>query len=406
MEVFDLVQQLVASDSVSIGNQSSTRPIADTISTFCQDAGCDVSQYVYTSEGKEKVNVVATKGGGAPLLALSGHMDTVGYTPEWQSDPFTVTEYNERLHGLGIADMKLFLATAIKAVEMTKIKDIVQPVALYFTSDEEVGCIGAKDLARTSGFDLAKFVVIGEPTELVPVNLHKGYLYFRVAVWRQLRDKEKEKVRNRKVTHSSEDRFSTNVVETAMPVVIQALSEFRHQMRRRYQDERFAPPYPTMNIGGVVRMDSQAAKNIIPGEFTLDNEIRLLPGQNPQDILAYLQRTLDTALSCLKLEVRDEVIHASVNPVRQPTPPMSTVWESELVKTTVRLSNGKGPQSVSYNTEGGVYNRSGADTVIWGPGSIAQAHKANEFVDRSWLRPEVAGSYAKLIQHFCCERRM
>ena len=175
--VFNLAQKLISLHTVS---DVSTRDIADFVSNVLEVEGFSIEQQIYR-DGRsiEKVNVIARKcPNGEPVrLALSGHLDTVSYDDkQWHSNPLDLTERGGRFYGMGVCDMKSFLALAMCAGMRISKDDLRHPFALVFTSDEEVGCVGAKRLVKEKG-RIADMFVIGEPTGFTPVILHKGCIF-------------------------------------------------------------------------------------------------------------------------------------------------------------------------------------------------------------------------------------
>lgn len=188
MKLMEIAEKLVSFNTVS--QESSTKPIADFISEQLERGGFLIKRYSYFNEELEKVNIIAIKGShdiSESKLAFAGHMDTVKFArKKWRADPLKlISAKSERsgviYTGLGIADMKLFLAISIKAGSEINKKELKRPFSLIFTSDEEVGCLGAKKLIQNN-IKLPDFIVIGEPTKLVPINLHKGYMYIKIEI--------------------------------------------------------------------------------------------------------------------------------------------------------------------------------------------------------------------------------
>lgn len=342
----------------------------------------------------EKVNLVAQKGKGDPHLVLSGHMDTVSASlKDWTDKtpgPFQLTLHDGKYYGRGIADMKLFLALAMVAGGEIDESELVQPFALYFTSDEEIGCVGVSQLfgiqpdgRPSSDVVVPKYVIIGEPTNTVPVNVHKGYMFLQVQLMG-------------KTGHSAKPDTGRSVVKLALPKVIECLN--RTELRLRFiTDSLFDPPYPTLNQG-VVTTGPDAAKNKVAEKCEMHIEIRPVPGQDVDEMFRVVQLAVAGA-------IRDiPGITAKVEPMRQFTPPMVTPVESPVVQMAMRRSETTA-QAVNYNTEGGIFRRLGAETVIWGPGSIDQAHKNDEFVEARWLDESVVQLYARAIREMCGRRR-
>mgnify|MGYP000052907826 CR=1 FL=1 len=373
----ELAKRLVSFNTVS--PHASTRGIADFISEYLEHNGFKINQYPYRSGGVEKVNLIATKGGEECKLALSGHLDTVEPKKEWRTDPFKLTLINDRYYGLGITDMKLFLAIAMKAGEIIEEKELRYPFALYFTSDEEIGCLGAKKLIREN-IHLAKWIVIGEPTKLIPINLHKGYLYLVVEIFG-------------KGGHSSDPRRGRNVIELGLPPVLATLNRLKKELETII-DRRFDPPYPTMNIG-VLTTGEGASKNTIADYCQIHLEVRPLPGQDIEEIYEIFNYMIRKSVEDI------EGIQARVRYNRAPTLPLETPKESIFVRVVEKIA-GEKVGAVCYNTEGGIFNAAGSQTIIWGPGDIRQAHKANEFAHICWFREEIVDKYVKLIRQICC----
>ncbi len=408
----DLVAQNTVSHPSTKEEDHSTRTIvADVVVPYLRKHGFTIRELPYWVSYKEgdkppvpsreplegwveKVNLVAQKGEGDPHLVLSAHMDTVSANPEeWtvtKDGPFKLTLQDGKYYGRGIADMKLFLALAMVAGGEIDESELEYPFALYFTSDEEIGCVGVSQLfgiqadgSRSSDVAVPKYVIIGEPTELAPVNVHKGYMFLQIEL-------------KGKTGHSAKPDLGRSVVKLALPKVIECLN--RTELRLRFiNDPLFDPSYPTLNQG-VVTTGSDAAKNKVAEKCEMHIEIRPVPGQDVDEMFRVVQLAVAGA-------IRDVAgITAEVKPMRRFTPPMVTPVESEIVQKAAQLF-GKTVQAVNYNTEGGIFRSLGAETVIWGPGSIDQAHKNDEYVSASWLDESVVQLYARAIREMCGRRR-
>jgi acetylornithine deacetylase len=373
----DLTRRLIGHHSVS---DVSSRPIADDASNLLADAGFRIEQVVYSNKGVEKVNVIAVKGGdGQPELAFSGHLDTVPFKEsEWKSDPLGLVEREGRFYGRGTCDMKGFIALAMDVGMRIPASDLRRPFGIVLTSDEEVGCVGVRRLVEGRA-PIAKNIVIGEPTDLRPFIMHKGYIYITVL----LRGQD---------GHSSEPHKGRNVIMRAVPTVVGRLTEMAESLEQ-IKDTRFAVPFPTLNIG-VIHSGKGAAKNVIAKECTIELDVRPLPGQDVDEIVAAVRKHVAPEGSINGIEVE-------VRLARAPTPPFETSADALLVRELERLFGTKAG-STSFNTEGGILNRSGCTCVICGLGSIEQAHKPNEFVDARFFRDDVANQYEQLVRRFCC----
>lgn len=374
-DVLELIRSLVGMNTVS--NQS-TRSIADFLSNILEDSGFAIEQQVYRNAGVEKVNVVARKSGAEPKLALSGHLDTVPFDEsDWLTDPLKLTERDGRFYGMGVCDMKGFLAVAMCAGMRIAADDLRYPFALVFTSDEEIGCVGAKQLIRKKE-RLAEMIIIGEPTEFKPVFLHKGYIFLQVIL------------RGRR-GHSSRPAEGANVIERALPTVIHRLTEFKQAMER-IRDERLDPPYPTLNVG---KVDSGqgSSKNIIADYCAIDIDIRPIPGQDIGEVVRSLQQHVaPTGV------IND--INVGVRFARAPTPPFLIDPGAPIVRETVAMTE-QSAVSTSFNTEAGVFSSRNTQVVVCGLGSIQQAHRPNEFLDARYLQDTMVDHYEALIRRLC-----
>jgi acetylornithine deacetylase len=410
LSVKELAAKLVGFKTVSTGeNHCSVVEMAEWITNYLRPLGFTVKLFDYENHGKKNVNLLASIGGDTmPKLAFAGHMDTVGAGKWSGSDsnpniPWELQLKDDRYYGLGIADMKCFLAIAIKAAEIISTEKLIHPFTLCFTGDEEVGCLGAKKLAEKIK-KISDYVVIGEPTSNTPIYMHKGYMYLGINVG------IKNSTGKDNPVHASNPTTSTNVIERVLPIVIGELSNIKSRLET-ICDERFKPfyPYPSMNIGGefsIGRNDKEKtkqSKNIIPLGFYMSCEIRPLSGQDTNSLRALVRRVLNEALSNIKCQKPNESIELKVDFVRAPTLPMETPIASPIIKASSEIS-GKNPEAVVFNTEGGIFNRGGSETVIWGPSDISQAHVNNESVPQKILDdPFYVDQYLKLIRQFCCE---
>lgn len=392
LSVLEMARRLVAIESVS---DMSNRPIVEVISQLCEDAGCDIIHHPY-NDGQQ-VNIIATKGGSDPYCALSGHTDTVGYNAKkWLSEkPLELTPVtcagNTFFCGLGIADMKLALATFIAATDSISSRELKRPLGLYFTAQEEIGCIGAKRLVAL-GVPLAPYIVVGEPTEMAVANRHKGYVYFSVTV---TRDHDKHDLMAGLYTHSSNDRGCTNVVETILPIALESLVTIKDHLRT-IPDPSFDPPYTTMNVG-MVELPNNASKNIIPTSFTLHCDARPIPSMDPDMLLRLVERQIMDAVDRYQPLTVSETFSTKVRLRRQPTPflwaKVDESFDTAMENPTIR--------DVPYNTEAQLYVNAGSQALILGPGSIKEAHHENEFVSERWLQPDVTERYTAIIRAMC-----
>lgn len=360
----DLLRKLVGFDSVS---RNSNVPIAEFLADYLDRPAVRIVHSAGTEAGK--VNLVVMLGpepdGSHEGLVLSGHLDVVpADEDEWQTDPFTVAERDGRLYGRGTADMKGFIALAANRAAGLDPAKLRRPLALIFTCDEELGTLGAKAFVDTwpNPERLPRDAIIGEPTSLAVVRMHKGYLKLRLG-FRGI------------AAHSGYPHLGRNAIEPAARA-IDALGRLRKQLEgERPKYHEFFPdvPFAPLNVG-VVR--GGIAINIVPDRCVVEFGIRLLPEMDVEAMLARVRRAVHDAVSDADYEL--EIIGNS--------PPMLLEESALLHRSLADILNQKGTRSVSFATDAGWFQTVGLGCVIFGPGSIETAHKPNEFVPVEELR--------------------
>ena len=373
----DSFRRLVAIPSVSCLDPAldqSNRPVADLLATWLEDLGLDV-EIMPVTDGPEKVNLIARAGEGGDGLLLSGHTDTVPYNQDqWDQDPFKLTERNGRYYGLGASDMKCFFAILLDVLQEVDLKKLARPLCVVGTCDEESNMSGAKALVDRS-VDLGRHALIGEPTGLVPIRMHKGVLFENIRL-------------TGKAGHSSDPSMGVNALE-GMNKVINGLVQWREEVQAREENGAFKVPVPTLNLGSIRGGDNP---NRICAECELTLDVRLLPHMEIEETRASLRRRVMQALDGSGLRVEFDCIFPG-------TPGMDTGADAEIVRVTEELS-GRQADSVAFGTEGPYFNSMGMETVVLGAGDIAQAHCANEYVAVDRIEP-MRRIVHGVINHFC-----
>lgn len=374
----ELLARLVAFDSVSPGPN---RAIADFVADYLQAAGCAVSRREY--EDGAKVNVVACKGptpDGSGLL-LAGHLDVVpAPEPDWRSPPFELTVRDGRLYGRGSADMKGFDALAINALAELCDDELRRPLAVLMTADEEIGTIGAQRFAQSWAceYPLPTQCLVGEPTRMTIVRMHKGHLRARLSV-------------RGKPAHGAYPHLGVNAIEIASAAVA-ALGSLGMELRSRRTDvSRCFPdaPSPVLNIGTI---RGGSAVNVVPERCEVEFGMRLMPGQTTDEALGWVRE----ALAGLPAENRGAIELSLVND----SPPMRCDESAPLLAALKELTGQREPVGVSYATDASALQRLGLQCVVFGPGDIGDAHRANESIDFAEWR---AGRRIvdELVARFC-----
>lgn len=357
----DMLGRLIAFDTTSA---LSNLDLIAFIRAYLAERGVE-SRLVHDATG-QKANLFATIGPRDRAgVALSGHTDVVPVAGQsWSSDPFQAVIRDGRLHGRGACDMKGFIACALVMLDRFLEQPLATPIHYAFTYDEEVGCYGARTLIDSFRDHAPKprLAIVGEPTDMLPVNRHKGACSFRCTI----RGVE---------AHSSKPHLGANA-NMAAGKLIAKIAEMVEEFRAKPSvDTDFEPPYTTFNVG---MMNGGTAPNIIPNHAEFRWEARCVPEDDPAEIGRRLEAYANTVvLPWLKAQHNAaEIVMETVN-----TLPGLLADPDGEAETLVRRLTGKNiAGAVPYGTEGGLFQRAGIPAVIIGPGSIDQAHQADEFV--------------------------
>ncbi len=375
----DMFAQLIATPSVSsvspefdMGN----REIIDLLANWLSDLGF-ATEVIPVADSPFKANLIATLGEGEDGLVLAGHTDTVPYDEGlWRHDPFVLVEEDNRLYGLGSSDMKGFIAIAIEAAKAFLDKRLKHPLILLATADEESSMCGAKRLAEIER-PKARYAVIGEPTALVPIRMHKGVVM------------EALKLTGR-AGHSSNPALGVNALD-GMHKAIGTMMAWREGLADQHRNPGFEVPYPTLNLGYINGGDNP---NRICGHCELHFDMRLMPGMDMQTLRPQLESRLREALSGSELHMEMQNLDVDV-------PAFETPAEADLVQTLEALT-GHTARSVGFASEAPFLQQMGIETVILGPGDIEQAHQPDEFLLTERIEPTLK-LLSALIQRYCLE---
>jgi len=364
----DLRQQL--SELVALPSVSSADPhwdqgnaaVIHRLAQWLADLGFTVDVMPLAQAGK--ANLIARYGSGSDGLVLSGHTDTVPFDAgRWQSDPFQLTERDGRFYGLGSCDMKGFFPLVIEAVKPLLGKPFVRPLTILATADEESSMSGVRALVA-SGQSLGKYAVIGEPTGLTPIRMHKGIGIDRLSVRGQS-------------GHSSDPALGRSALE-CMHDLIGEMRQWRSTLQQRYQHPGFAVPVPTLNLGCIHGGDSA---NRICAACELHFDLRPLPGMSQQSLREELRARLAPI-------VARHGCDWSLDPVFAGVPPFETASDAQLVRWCEALT-GNASGAVAFATEAPFLQALGCETVVMGAGSIDQAHQPDEYFPLAHIEPAV-----------------
>jgi acetylornithine deacetylase len=370
MDLVPLLQALVGIDSTSA---RSNLPVLDLLEAEARAAGFDTRRATWADgAGVRKGNLVCRRGPDAPGgLALVGHTDCVPFDPEWKG-ALTAEVSDGRLVGRGAADTKGFLAAALVAAGRARAGTL--PLTLLFTADEEVGCLGAKQLLA-EGRVHPRHAIVGEPTRLTPVRAHKGYCAVEVEI-------------TGLEGHSAYPEVGASAIQ-GFGRLWPELERIGDELRRE-TDADFAPPYTTWNVGVV---GGGKARNIIAGECRFTYEWRPLPGQDPRRALRLVEEACArlTAASGGRLKVE-------VAPLRT-DPAAVTAADAEIVRF-LEAESGNQATTVPFGTELPEVIGMGAEACVFGPGDIRVAHRTGEYVEVAELE-KAAVILERAIARFC-----
>jgi len=355
-----ILSALVSFDTTS---RNSNLPLVEWIEEYLEHHGVRFTRYPGGDDGKWNLHafIGPDEAGG---IAFSGHLDTVPVDgQDWTSDPFILREENGRLYGRGAADMKGYVACMLAAIPDIQAMELSRPVHLLFTCDEEITCNGARELIA----DLQKagqvpaLCVVGEPSLMTPIIAHKGRFAVRVKL-------------TGKSGHSSGPQHGRNALHAmgrAIAICADQAEWFATQGRRV---EGFDPPYTSMQVGLAA---GGAILNIIPEHAWFDVEWRNVPGDEGPQALEHLQ----SALALLDAVLRNDNPQGGITyEMLVDLPPLSLSEEHLLTDVTRQITGSNTTGYVSYGTEAGIYQRGGMESIVCGPGDIAQAHRPDEFI--------------------------
>ena len=371
----DQFAALIAAPSVSCTQahwDQSNRAVIELLSSWLSDLGfaCETQQIA-----PGKFNLLASYGSGPGGLVLAGHSDTVPFDAAlWQTDPLQLTEVDGRWVGLGSCDMKGFFALVIEAVQPLLTQRFQQPLLILATCDEESSMAGARALAA-AGRPLGRAAVIGEPTGLKPIRLHKGVMMERIDILGRS-------------GHSSDPSLGHSALEAMQDVMLE-LRGLRAQWQREFNNPQFGVPQPTLNFGCIHGGDNP---NRICGQCSLEFDLRPLPGMQPELLRAAIRQKLQPVAAQHQVQIDFAPLFPSV-------PPFEQHADAELVRLAERLT-GHAACAVAFATEAPYLQQLGCETLVLGPGDIDCAHQPGEYLEMSRLEPTVR-LLRELIQHYC-----
>ncbi|HEX7296223.1 MAG TPA: acetylornithine deacetylase, partial [Pyrinomonadaceae bacterium] len=339
MNLKQTLSQLVAINSVS---SVTNAPIIQHLEERCISLGFTTRRFSYVDEnGLDKINLVAVTGTELSEvteveLALVGHTDTVPFDPNWE-EALKLTERDGRLYARGSCDTKGFIAAALSAVERVDLKKLQRPLAMVFTSDEEIGLRGAKFLADLNALR-PRYSIVGEPTSLQPIRAGKGYSLAEVVV----RGRE---------AHSAYPALGASAVFRAARLIVR-LERLADNLKQDQHGE-FDPPFTTINVG---LLRGGTAKNVIAGECRFTVEWRPIPSQSSEYVFNLIKEAIadeQAADTDFNAEVKLERLDSG----------FETSSDSRIVSMLEQLTD-KNAGTVAFGTEAAQMTVLGSEAVV------------------------------------------
>jgi len=307
-------------------------------------------------------------------VVLSGHMDVVPVEGQpWNTDPFVLTDGGDgKLYARGSCDMKGFIACCLAVLPEMIAADLKKPIYFAFSYDEEIGCLAAPALAAdimSYYEEKPKYAIIGEPSMMLPVVGQKGIVIYKTSV-------------NGSAGHSSRIKTEVSAISEASRMIMWLENKMDELISNGHIDDRFTPPHTSIHSG--VFEKSGIAPNVVSDSAAFLWDVRVIPMDKGAEIKAeFEQYCAELMMEKRKLfpefEIVTEEAHSDV-------PPLDTPEDLDIVPFIKELSGIDKLETVSYAAEAGQFAEAGFQSVICGPGDIAQAHRANEFVSKEQLQ--------------------
>lgn len=368
LDTVEILDRLVGFPTVS--NQSNLELI-DWVGNYLKDHGIEF--WLDWHRGKKKTSLFALVGprvaGG---VVLSGHSDVVPVTgQDWRTDPWILTERDGRYYGRGTCDMKGFMAVVLSRVTAADLSRLQRPIQIALSRDEEIGCLGALPMIVEMSRQMppASAAIIGEPTGMQVVDCHKGGRVYEV------------KVHGHSV-HSSVPHRGVSAVMVAAHLIDGINQENRSMAERKPTETaaRFDPSCSTLHVG---RIRGGTARNITAGQCRFDLELRYVPDDDPEKIICrFLEHVCETEEKMQRISPAARIALRGF----ADTPPLVPENRGAAERLALEIAGQTIVHAVPYITEAGLFQEGYCSSVVCGPGDIAQAHCADEYIAADQLR--------------------
>jgi acetylornithine deacetylase len=366
MNSIQILEKLISFNTVS---SNSNLDIISYCEKILKDAGAKIT--LIKNKEETKANLFATIG---PVdqagIILSGHTDVVPVTNQkWNTNPFELTEIDNKLYGRGTADMKSFVACALHAASKASSMNLRTPLHFSFSYDEEIGCVGVRSLIEMlkNSSTNPLFCIVGEPTSMQVMSGHKGKVNASVLI------KGKE-------AHSALTTKGLNSIYLATEFIQGIQNIQTNLINNSTHDNDFEVPYTTLQVG---KIEGGVAVNIVPSSSSLLFEIRSLHSDDPNLILKDIKILSEKIVKSHIDKFPDTEIEIKV---KSQYPALNTMKNSDVISFLNGLTGNNSVEKVSFGTEGGLFsNELNIETAICGPGSMNQGHKPNEYIEKAQI---------------------
>ena len=323
------------------------------------------------SWGEDRMDLLAKIGGEEGGLMLNGHLDTVpiGDPNMWSWDPLSGREHDGKIIGRGASDMKSAVAAMISAAHhFLRNNDPKKKVALFFTSDEEVASRGLRRIIEGERHILngISYGIIGEPTELKVVRMHKGIYYTRIEVTGDS-------------AHGSTPEYGVNAIEKASEI-IKRLQGLKVALNFKEHDVG----KPTLNVG---KIEGGTKVNMVPDRCVIDIDRRVIPTESVEEVLSEFWRVIDDGEDGTNVEITGYRAPHEIS--------KDSVIIREMENITESRAGG-----ISYWTEAPVFHQAGVECAVVGPGSVMQAHAFDEHVPIEEVK-KARRIYERALKRIC-----
>ncbi|MFK7889689.1 MAG: acetylornithine deacetylase [Granulosicoccus sp.] len=367
MSTLDILEKLIAFDTVSANPNIA---LIHWLEELLCNAGATVT--CLCNAAADKANLYATIGPtDKPGILLSGHTDVVPVSGQnWSVPPFAMTVNDGKVYGRGSADMKGFVASAVRIALLAAQRELQTPLHLGFSYDEEIGCVGVRSMIDMLDLSSVKplMCIVGEPTEMNIASGHKGKTACHVTCIG-------------KAGHSALAPNAVNAIHLATDLIEKVRKLQCELAQSGNNDTDYDIPYTTLHISNI---RGGVALNIVPDCCTFDLEIRNLHQDNPLEILQQVEAAAREIVDNSRPPAAETDIHIETF---NTYPGLNTDVHESVVAFVRSLTDGNQLFKVAFGTEGGLFSsKLGIPTVVCGPGSMDQGHKADEFVSLEQLR--------------------